>query len=125
MLRGAQDSLLMIPGRAEYLKRLLDRYCGLPHTAARRPSPYDRRLAGQLFDRGISLDILETAFLLALARRTHRHPEAPPLPPIRSLAYFLPLIEEALQTPVEPGYLAYLRAKADLSVQIPTGLRDR
>ncbi len=115
----------MIPERAEYLKRLLDRYCGLPHTAARRPSPYDRNLAGQLFDRGISFDVLEAAFLLALARRTHRNPQAPPLPPIRSLAYFLPLIDEVLQTPIDPGYLAYLRAKADQSVQIPTGLSDR
>ena len=31
--------------RAAYLKRLLNLYCGLPHTAARRPSRYDRQLA--------------------------------------------------------------------------------
>lgn len=111
--------------RADYLKRLLDRYCGLPHTAARRPSPYDRRLAGQLFDRGIALEAIETAFRLAIARRTCRDPEAPPLAPIRSLAYFLPLLDELLQTAHEPGYLAYLRAKADLNVQIPTGPDDR
>ncbi len=111
--------------RADYRKRLLDRYCGLPDTAARRPSPYDRRLAGRLFDRGIALEAVEAAFQLAIARRTCRDPEAPPLTPIRSLAYFLPLLEELLRNPLEPGYLAYLRAKADLNVQISTVREDR
>jgi hypothetical protein len=114
--------------RADYLKRLLDRYCGLPHTAARRPSTNDRRLAGQLFDRGISLDDIEIAFLLAISRRTHREPGAPPLTPIRSLAYFLPLLQdEVLLTHFDPGYIAYLRYKAeqgDLNVQIPAGPQD-
>ena len=111
--------------RAEYLKRLLDLYCGLPHTAARRPSLNDRRLAAQLCDRRISLDIIETAFLLALTRRSYRDPQAPPLRPIRSLAYFLPLIDEILLQPLDPGYLAYLRARVDQNVQIHTGLADR
>ena len=111
--------------RPEYLQRLLDRYCGLPHTAARRPSLNDRRLAGQLFDRDISLDIIEAAFLLALARRTCRNPQAPPLPLIRSLAYFLPLIDEVLLQSPDPSYLDYLRAQVDQSVQIPTGFADR
>lgn len=111
--------------RADYLKRLLELYSGLPHTAARRPSPYDRRLARQLFDRGISLDTIETAFLLAIARRAHRDPERPPLQPVRSLAYFLPVIEEVLQLSIEPGYLRYLRAQAEQRVQISTDLQDR
>lgn len=111
--------------RADYLKRLLNRYCGLPHTAARRPSLYDRRLADRLFDRGVALDVTEIAFLLAIARRTYRDPLAPPLPPIRSLAYFLPLIDEVLLLPPDPGYVDYLRALVDQNVQIPTGLEDR
>jgi hypothetical protein len=115
----------MSPDRANYLKRLLNLYCGLSHKAARRPSTYDRQLAASLFDRGISLDIIETAFLLAIARRSQRDPEAPALPAIRSLAYFLPVIEEVLQVPIEPGYLDYLRARGERSVQIPTGTRDR
>lgn len=111
--------------RAEYLKRLLNLYCGLPHTAARRPSLNDRRLAAQLFNRSISLDIIEAALLLALARRNYREPQAPPLQPIRSLAYFLPLIDEILLQPLDPGYLAYLRARVDQNVQIHTRLGDR
>jgi len=115
----------MSRNRAEYLKRLLDLYCGLPHTAARRPSLNDRRLAAQLFDRSISLDIIETAFLLALGRRSYRDPQDPPLQPIRSLAYFLPLIDEILLLPPNPDYLAYLHARVDLNVQIHTDLGDR
>lgn len=111
--------------RDDYLKRLLDLYCGLPHAAARRPSRYDRQLAEQLFDRGLELPTIEAAFLLAMARRTRRDPQAPTLPAIRSLAYFLPIIEEVLQQMPDPGYLDYLRAQVDLSVQIPTDCRDR
>jgi hypothetical protein len=62
--------------RAEYSKQLLDRYCGLPPTAARRPSPSDRLLADQLFNRRISLEIIDTAFLLAITRRTLRDPNS-------------------------------------------------
>lgn len=115
----------MSSDRANYLKRLLQLYCGLPHTAARRPSTYDRRLAAQLFERGISLVTIETAFLLAIARRTQRDPQQPTLPAIRSLAYFLPLLEEARHLSSHPGYLDYLRAQVDQSVQISTELRDR
>jgi hypothetical protein len=111
--------------RTGYLKRLLDQYCGLPHTAARRPSRSDRLLADQLFNRRISLEIIDAAFLLAFARRTLRDPQAPPLPPIRSLAYFLPLIDEVQRLPPDPAYLDYLRTRADLNVQIPTESRDR
>jgi hypothetical protein len=111
--------------RGDYLRHLLALYCGLPHTAARRPSTLDRRLAAQLFDRGISLDIVETALLLALARRIHRDPQAAPLSPIRSLAYFLPVIDEVLHQPLDPGYVAYLRSKVDQKVQIPPVPSDR
>ena len=111
--------------RADYLKRLLDLYCGLPHTAARRPSRYDRQLAEQLFDRGLELHTVEAAFLLASARRIRRDPQAPILPAIRSLAYFLPAIEVILQQMPDAGYLDYLRAQVDLSVQIPAVCRDR
>jgi len=114
----------MSPDRDNYLRHLLALYCGLPHTAARRPFPADRRIAEQLFDRGISLEILEAAFLLAIARRIHRDPQAT-LAPIRSLAYFLPVIDEVLRQPPDPGYVSYLRSKVDQNVQISTDLSDR
>jgi hypothetical protein len=82
-------------------------------------------LPAEIYDRGISLDTIETAFLLAIARRTQRDPQQPTLPAIRSLAYFLPLLEEAQQLSSNPGYLDYLRTRVDLNVQIPADLRDR
>lgn len=94
--------------RAAYAQAVLSLYCSLPQTAARRPSAADRNLAAQLFDRGIPMTTVQTAFLLALDRRAAHPPELPPLSPIRSLAYFLPVIEELRRNPPSPGYLAYL-----------------
>lgn len=109
-----------------YIQRLLDLYCGLPHTAARRPSMTDRRLATQLCDQAIAFDLIEAALLLAIARRNRRDPLAPPLPPIRSLAYFLPVIEELRLHPPDPNYLRYLRSSAaDQMTQISTDSRER
>lgn len=115
----------MKPERDTYLRRLLALYCGLPHTAARHPFPPDRRTAEKLFDRGISLQTIETAFLIAILRRTYRDPQALPPTPIRSLAYFLPVIDEVLLQPPDPDYVSYLRLKIDLNVQISTGSSDR
>jgi hypothetical protein len=108
------------------VQRLLDLYCGLPHTAARRPSAADRKLAAQLCDQAIAFDLIEAAFLLAIARRNRRDPLAPPLPPIRSLAYFLPVIEELRLHPLDLDYLRYLRSRArDQMRQISTDSRER
>jgi hypothetical protein len=94
--------------RAAYIHNLLTLYCGLPEGARRRPSPADRELAGQLFDLGIAMTTVQSAVLLALARRGARPNILPALPPIRSLAYFRPIIEELHQSPLPPGYLGYL-----------------
>ena len=107
-------------------ERLLDLYCGLAQTAARRPSPADRRLAAELCRQGLAFDLLEGALLLAVARRNCRPPQAPPLPPIRSLAYFLPVLEELRQAPPHPDYLQYLRSRAaDPKVHFATDSRER
>ncbi len=96
-----------------YLQSLTDLYLRLPDTP-RRLSRFDRLLAHHLLDRQIPLALVETAFLLAAARRAARPPAAPPLGPIRSLYYFLPVIEELLANPLPPSYLAYLRRKVSL-----------
>jgi len=46
---------------------------------------------------------------LAASRRLFRSTEAPPLATIRSLAYFLPVINEVLELAVSPDYFQYLR----------------
>lgn len=112
--------------RQGYICAVLDFYRGLPQTAARRrPLPADRRLAAELFERHIPLSTLQAACYLALARRTSRPPEAPLLQPIRSLAYFLPVLEEVLHEPLPPGYVRYLLDKLDLKDHFSTVLEER
>ena len=93
-----------------YIEKLLDLYLGLPQTPS-RASRYDRRLAQQLCQRKTPLETVESAFLLATARRASRDPALPPLQPIRSLHYFLPVIEELLASGVSSDYVQYLRRK--------------
>jgi len=95
---------------ALYVSSVLTLYVDLPDTPL-RTNTQDQRQARSWFDRGVSLPLVETALLLASLRRTTRLPGLPPLPRIRSLAYFQPVIEELLQTPVPDGYLQYLRSK--------------
>jgi hypothetical protein len=70
-------------------------------------------LAAELCQRGVSLTIIENALLLAAARRLMRPCDAPPLNPIRSLAYFLPVIQEVLGLSVSPDYFQHLRHKLE------------
>ena len=93
----------------DFVSRVLSLYLGLPDVAACRPSRLDRQLALALYCRGISLEQIETALLLAHLRRAGR---ATPLPPIRSLHYFVPAIDEVLSEPLDPTWLDYLRRKS-------------
>jgi hypothetical protein len=96
--------------QCDYVRRLLDAYRVTPGTCGvvRRP---DRLLAAKLHQRGVSLDAVENAFVLAAARRMIRPDGAAPLGTIRSLAYFSPVIEEVLQLQVGQEYFQHLRHK--------------
>jgi hypothetical protein len=94
-----------------YVMAVLLLYVDLPDTPD-RTSAYDRMVAHSLFQRGVSVEVVESAMLLACLRRSVRPPGAPPLPRIRSLAYFSPVIEELQQPHVSVGYLEYVRDKA-------------
>jgi len=96
--------------RMQYVKQLLKLYCHTPGTLG-RVRREDRRLSVELCRRGVSLQTIEDAFLLAAARRCLRAPDAPPLAPIRSLAYFVPVIEEVIATPLPGGFGDYLKHK--------------
>ena len=93
-----------------YVNAVLTLYLDLPDTPLRASVP-DQRQARLWFDRGVPLPVVETALLLACLRRTARPSDVPPLPRIRSLAYFQPIIEELLEHPAPGGYLEYLRLK--------------
>jgi hypothetical protein len=94
----------------EYVRQVLEAYRKTPGTlgTVRRA---DRLLAAQLHQRGLSLKVIENALALAATRRLIRPSDAPPLGTIRSLAYFLPVIEEVLASRVSPEYFEYLRYK--------------
>jgi hypothetical protein len=94
----------------EFVAQVLNLYRSLPHTPA-RTSRTDRQLAAQWYAQELTWDTLEGALLLAAARRSLRDAALPPLPPIRSLHYFVPLLEEVLATPLAPDYVRYLRGK--------------
>ena len=94
----------------EYVRQVLEAYRKTPGTmgTVRRA---DRMLAVQLYQRGLSVRVIENAFVLAATRRLIRPADALPLGTIRSLAYFLPVIEEVLNLRVSPDYFHYLRHK--------------
>jgi hypothetical protein len=94
----------------EYIRAVLEAYRKTPGTTGtvRRP---DRMLAAQLYERGISLTVIEHALILAAARLLLRPPDAMSLGTVRSLAYFLPVIEEVMDLRISPDYFRYLRHK--------------
>jgi len=118
-------------GGADLCGRHTDAVRGLAgHAVA---AEFDRPGVGpQASSRRYASPLVESALLLATLRRLARSAELPPLPKIRSLAYFLPVIEELQQQPLPNGYLDYLRLKLRklsrddrLGVQKNTFLEDR
>jgi hypothetical protein len=99
-------------GQHDYVRQVLGAYRTTPGTTGtvRRP---DRMLAEQLYRRGVPAKVIENALGLAAARRLIRPADAPPLGTIRSLAYFLPVLEEVLELRVSPDYFLYLRHKLE------------
>src|ERR1051325_1880738 len=95
---------------AAYVVAVLTLYVDLPDTPL-RASVSDQWLARRFHDDGVPLHAVETALLLGSLRRLIRPADAPRLSPIRSLAYFQPVIDELKAHPVPEGYLDYLRLK--------------
>jgi hypothetical protein len=93
-----------------YARAVRHLYLQLPGTC-NRFSRSDRQLAEDLFRRGIPLSALHAALLLATLRRLCRDPASAPLQPVRSLYYFLPVLDEVLLRPLPGGYLQYLESK--------------
>jgi hypothetical protein len=97
-------------GADDFVTDVLNLYRQLPETSY-RSSPNDRKSAMELHKRGIDRSTIESAFLLGSVRRLSRSPEMPPLSPIRSLAYFFPIIQELVDNPISENYVSYLRIK--------------
>jgi len=96
----------------DYIHAVLDLYLQLPDTPAYF-SDLDHQQAQEWHQQQVPLPTLELALLLAAYRRASRSPHAPPLPPIRSLRYFRPVLEELQANSPSPQVAAYLRYKAE------------
>jgi hypothetical protein len=101
----------------DYIRNVLDAYRRTPTTSG-VVHRNDRLLAAKLYDGGIPLSAIQNALILASARRIARLPDAPPLQPIRSLYYMLPVIEEVLGAQVPPDYYSTLQLKVDYFVRL-------
>jgi hypothetical protein len=76
--------------------------------APRRSSLQDRVVATDLFQRGVTLEILEHVFRLARLRRATNTS----LAPIRSLAYYRTVLDSLSLEDLDPGYIAFVSQKA-------------
>jgi hypothetical protein len=79
LLSRLRQNTIMDDGRSqeEYIRQVLEAYRKTPGTmgTVRRP---DRVLAAQLYQRGLSVEVIEHALVLAAARRLIRPADAPP-----------------------------------------------
>ncbi len=73
----------------------------------------DRKLAVELFRKGVGLDQIERAFLLGLSRKYISCLSSTAASPIYSLSYFLPLLDEVAHTEVATRYWDYVRGRLD------------
>jgi hypothetical protein len=98
--------------KSAYVRQVLELYLSFSETPARY-SRIDRRLAEEFYDRRFEIEQVESAMYLAIGRRLMRDQTAPKLGPIRSLHYFLPVIEEVRSVPLSLEYRNYLRQKVE------------
>lgn len=94
----------------EYVAQLLEAYRTTPGTCGVIRGP-DRVVAEQLYERGVPLTAAANALTLAAVRRMLRPAGSAPHALVRSLAYFLPVIDEVLATDVSPDYYQHVRSK--------------
>jgi hypothetical protein len=88
--------------RSQYVGAVLAQYRATP-TVLGHVRRTDRDLAGTLYDRGVPLYLVRDALLVAAARRVLNNAfSAVPPPPIRALAYVLPVLAELKQRPLGP-----------------------
>ena len=97
------------PAGADYVRRVLLAYKTTPGTTGHVRTA-DRRLARDLHARGVPLESVLDAFLLATARRYGRVAPGSPPATVRSLAYFVTIVDEVIAEPLVDGYRRYLEA---------------
>lgn len=106
------------PAADLFVRRVLDAYRRTPGTTG-HVRPADRRLARELHARGVPVQTVDDALLLASVRRLARPLPPGPPPTVRSLAYFLPLVEELLAATIDDSYRRYLSGVLERSLSRP------
>lgn len=96
--------------RRYYVEHILEAYRTTPICAG-KVRREDRRLAHRLYDQRTPLRLVRAAFYLAAMRRLYRPFDATPLPPVRALHYFLPVLDEIRRHDIDPHYIAYAEQK--------------
>lgn len=104
--------------RGQYLTALLRLYLEQPDTpaSARRS---DWAVASHFYSQGVPFDAVAYAIRLATLRRLLRDPDAEPLQPIRSLAYYRQVLNALSPEELDPGYVAYVNHKYDRLLKAP------
>lgn len=93
--------------RRQYQDEVIRLYLRLPDTP-NAASRADRRVAAYLFDQEIPLERLAHAMRLATLRRHLRADDAPPHPPVRSLAYYQHVLHYLADDELDCGYQTYV-----------------
>jgi len=97
------------PGpRERYVRKVLSLYRSTPGVLG-HVRKADRTLAGQLYEQRIPLYVVADALDVAAARRVRHNAFSTPLPPIRSLHYFVGIVHELLERPLGPRDIEELR----------------
>jgi len=99
-----------------YVTAVVTLYMDMPDTPM-RISASDQWLARHFYQDGVPMETVETALLLGSLRRLIRPADSPRLAPIRSLAYFRPVIEELKENPSPENYRDYLRLKLRMATK--------
>lgn len=96
--------------KQDFVDAILKMYLALPDTPDRFNSN-DCFVAKAWFEQGISILQVQQAMTLAQIRRGFRRSDDIPLNPIRSLHYFVPIIQEIQTQPMDEKYFRYLQLK--------------
>jgi hypothetical protein len=91
--------------RRRYLAAVIRLYLDQPGTPL-RASRQDWAVAQSLFNRGVSLRDFTHTVHLATLRRLVR--QGPPLPPVRSLAYYRSVLDQLTPDDLDPDYVRYI-----------------
>jgi hypothetical protein len=107
------------PAADVFVRSVLDAYRRTPGTTG-HIRPADRRLARELHARGVPVQTIDDALLLASVRRFARPLPSGPPPSARSLSYFLPVVEELLAATIDDGYRRYLAGVLERALSRPS-----